>query len=59
MPAYDITIYGSVAIGIEFISVDNGSAVIFSIEGKQLSKYQKGLNIVKYPNGQIRKAVVK
>ena len=59
MPAYDITIYGSVATGIESISADNESVAIFSIEGKQLSKYQKGLNIVKYPNGQIRKVVVK
>ena len=59
MPAYDITIYGSVATGVELMSTNTDTLKCFSIDGKQFSTYQKGLNIVKSSNGQIKKVVTK
>ena len=59
MPAYDITIYGSVVTGIEEVTIDNGNALIFSIDGKQLNKPQKGVNILRMGDGKARKIVVK
>ena len=59
MPAYDITIYGSVATGIVEVTIGNGSALIYSIDGKQLNAPQKGLNIVHMNDGSVKKVVVK
>ena len=59
MPAYDITIYGSVVTGIEEVTIDNGNALIFSIDGKQLNTPQKGVNILRTGDGKSRKIVVK
>lgn len=59
MPAYDITIYGSVVTGIEEVTIDNGNALIFSIDGKQLNTPQKGVNILRMGDGKARKIVVK
>ena len=59
MPAYDITIYGTYTTGIEAIMVNEVNCKIFSLDGKPLNGPQKGVNIVRLCNGQIRKVVVK
>ncbi len=59
MPAYDITIYGTYTTGIEAIMVNEVNCQIFSLDGKTLNKPQKGVNIVRMSNGQVRKVVVK
>lgn len=59
MPAYDITIYGSVSTGISEVSSDNGSAQIFSIDGKRLDALQKGMIIVHASDGSVKKMMAK
>lgn len=59
MPAYDITIYGTYTTGIEAIMAGEANCQIFSLDGKPLNEPQKGVNIVRMSNGQIRKVVVK
>jgi hypothetical protein len=59
MPAYDITIYGTYTTGIEAIIAGEANCQIFSLDGKPLNKPQKGVNIVRMGNGQVRKVVVK
>ena len=60
MPAYDITIYGTYITGVNVIWVgENRNAKIFTIDGKQLEKPQKGLNIVRMNDGTVKKIVVR
>ena len=59
MPAYDITIYGTYTTGIEAIMAGEANCQIFSLDGKPLNEPQKGVNIVRMSNGQIRKVVVR
>ena len=59
MPAYDITIYGTYTTGIEAIIASEVNCQIFSLDGKLLNELQKGVNIVRMSNGQVRKVVVK
>jgi hypothetical protein len=59
MPAHDITIYGTYTTGIEAIMAAEANCQIFALDGKPLNKPQKGINIVRMSNGQIRKLVVK
>ena len=59
MPAYDITIYGTYTTGIEAIMAGEANSQIFSLDGKPLNELQKGVNIVRMSNGQVRKVVVK
>lgn len=59
MPAYDITIYGTYTTGIEAIMAGEANCQIFSLDGKPLNELQKGVNIVRMGNGQVRKVVVK
>ena len=59
MPAYDITIYGTYTTGIEAIMAGEANCQIFSLDGKPLNELQKGVNIVRMSNGQIRKVVVR
>ena len=59
MPAHDITIYGTYTTGIEVIMAGEANCPIFSLEGKPLNEPQKGVNIVRMSNGQVRKVVVK
>jgi hypothetical protein len=62
MPAYDIIIYGqyTVKTGIDQLVSDSADgAMIFTIDGKRIDKLQKGLNIIKTSDGEIRKKIVK
>ena len=59
MPAYDITIYGTYTTGIEAIMAGEANCQKFSLDGKPLNELQKGVNIVRMGNGQVRKVVVK
>ena len=59
MPAYDITIYGTYTTGIEAIMAGEIDCQMFSLDGKPLNEPQKGVNIVRMGNGQVRKVVVK
>ena len=60
MPAYDITIYGAYTTGIDAILAgENSNAKIFAIDGRQLKKPQKGLNIIRKSDGTTKKVVVK
>lgn len=59
MPANDIIIYGTYTTGIEVIMAGEANCQIFSLDGKPLNEPQKGVNIVRMSNGQVRKVVVK
>ena len=60
MPAHDITIYGTYTTGIDAIMVGEcGDAKIYTLDGKQLEKPQKGLNIIRMSDGTVKKIVVK
>jgi hypothetical protein len=59
MPAYDIIIYGTYTTGIETIMAGVANCQIFSLDSKTLNEPQKGVNIVRMSNGQVRKVVVK
>ena len=48
------------ASGIKAVWVnEDGNAQIFSLDGKPLNELQKGVNVVRMSNGQVRKIVVK
>ena len=59
MPAYDIIIYGTYTTGIETIMAGVANCQIFSLDSKPLNEPQKGVNIVRMSNGQVRKVIVK
>jgi hypothetical protein len=59
MPAHDITINGSYTTGIEDLSARKHDAKIFSLEGKLRGKMRKGINIIRYSDGTVRKVFVK
>ena len=59
MPAHDITIYGAYTTGIEAIMAGEANCQIFSLDGKPLNELQKGVNIIRMSNGQVRKVFVR
>ena len=60
MPAHNITIYGSFTSGIAEILMENQRNMrIYSPNGKEISKLQKGINIVILDDGTVKKIVVK
>ena len=60
MPAHDITIYGSFTSGIEEIKKSDIAGVrIYTINGKRISKLQRGINIIKDIDSKVRKVRVK
>lgn len=58
MPAHDIIIYASVIDGILSLT-DEADYIIYNERGLRISRLQRGLNIIKYSNGRIRKVIVK
>ena len=58
MPAHDIIIYASVVDGILTLT-DEVDYKIYNERGLWTSRLQRGLNIIKYSNGKIRKVIVK
>jgi len=60
MPAHDITIYGSFTSGIAEIGFEHTNDVkIYTVNGKRISRLQRGVNIIRYSDGRVRKINVK
>ena len=62
MPAHNVTVTGAffIATGIGHITSDeNGNDMIFTVAGKCINKFQKGMNIIWMKNGTTRKIVIK
>ena len=62
MPAHDVTVSGTFTLesGIDQImGNENGSAMIFTIDGKRVDNLKKGLNVIRMKDGTKRKVVVK
>ncbi len=62
-PTYDefsfgITVKGD-ANGIEGMIANDGTYQIYTIDGKSVNTLQKGVNILRYPNGTTKKVFVK
>ena len=62
-PTYDefsfgITVKGD-ANGIEDMIANDGTYQIYTIDGKSVNTLQKGVNILRYPNGTTKKVFVK
>jgi hypothetical protein len=60
MPAHDVVVYASYTSGIaEILVATQRNTRIYSSNGKKLDKPQKGLNIVIFNDGTVKKIVVK
>jgi hypothetical protein len=60
MPAHDVVVYASYTSGIiETLIKTQPNIRIYSPNGKNLEKLQKGLNIVVLDDGTVKKVVVK
>ena len=60
MPAHDVTVTASYVTGImELLMAPQHNVRIYSPNGKKLDKPQKGLNIVVFGDGTVKKVVVK
>ena len=59
MPAKDIMVYGSYTTGIAEIMADQNVVGIYSIDGKRLSRPQRGLNIIRMKDGTVKRVMVK
>ncbi len=57
MPAHDVVVYASFTSGIDDIFNNKQKARIFSIDGKPLNDSQKGINIIRFSNGETRKVI--
>ncbi|MBP5628946.1 MAG: InlB B-repeat-containing protein [Bacteroidaceae bacterium] len=66
MPDHDVMVNAyvtGIAIGGRIVNGDSASAdgkyEIYSLDGKRLADLQKGVNIIRYPNGKTKKVIVK
>lgn len=61
MPAHDVTITGGFTFvdAIEGVLADDGEHQIYTLDGMPIETLQKGVNIIKYINGKVKKVVVK
>lgn len=60
MPAHDVVVYANYTSGIAEILMNTQRSIrIYSADGEKLDKPQKGLNIVIFDDGTIKKIVVK
>ena len=60
MPAHDVVVHATYTTGIGELMVTGQQNVrIFSPNGKQLSRPQKGVNIIRMSDGTIRKVIVR
>ena len=60
MPAHDVTVNASYISGIiEVLMAEQRNLRIYSPNGKKLSKLQKGLNIVIFDDGTVKKVMMK
>ncbi len=61
MPAKDVTITGNFTLidAIKDVIADDSTYQIYTIDGKPIEALQKGVNIIKYQNGNVKKVLVK
>lgn len=60
MPAHDVVVYASYTSGIiEVLMASQHNVRIYSPNGKKLNKLQKGLNIVIFDDGTVKKVMMK
>ena len=60
MPAHDVVVYASYTSGIiEVLMASQHNVRIYSTNGKKLNKLQKGLNLVVFDDGTVKKAILK
>ena len=61
MPAHDVTITGSFTFvdGIAGVSMDGKADGIYTLDGRKIEKLQKGVNIIRTSDGNVKKIYVK
>ena len=59
VPANDVIIYGSYTTGIARIMADRKVAGIYSMDGKRLSRLQRGVNIIRLKDGTVKRVIIK
>ena len=59
MPAHDVTVNGSLTVGITNILRNSGEVKIFDVKSNQIGKVQKGINILVYKDGKTKKIMMK
>ena len=61
MPAKDVIVIGNFTLvdAIADVEADDGTYQIYTIDGNPISSLQKGVNIIRYPNGQTKKVFMK
>ena len=61
MPARDVTITGSFTFvdGIAGVSMDGKTDGIYTLDGRKIEKLQKGVNIIRTSDGNVKKIYVK
>ena len=61
MPAHDVTITGSFTFvdGIAGVSMDGKTDGIYMLDGRKIEKLQKGVNIIRTSDGNVKKVFVK
>ena len=57
MPAHDVTITGSFTFvdGIAGVSMDGKANGIYTLDGRKIEKLQKGVNIIRTSDGNVKK----
>ena len=61
MPAHDVMITGSFTFvdGIAGVSMDGKTDGIYTLDGRKIEKLQKGVNIIRTSDGNVKKVFVK
>ena len=61
MPAKDVIVIGNFTLvdAIEDVIANDNTYQIYTIDGKPVNSLQKGVNIIRYPNGQTKKVLIK
>lgn len=54
-----VTLSQDAPTGIESVSADDGTCQIYTIDGKPVKTLQKGVNIIRYQDGNVKKVYVK
>ena len=61
MPAKDVIVIGNFTLvdAIDNVIANDNTYQIYTIDGKPVNSLQKGVNIIRYPNGQTKKVLIK
>ena len=61
MPAKDVIVIGNFTLvdAIEDVIANDNTYQTYTIDGKPVNSLQKGVNIIRYPNGQTKKVLIK